>query len=191
MLPFLVRLACVKRAASVDSEPGSNSRLILLSLSIALVELGLSEVQNCVQPDFQGSLRTGWASFRKPRRPQASMPFRPHFASLDVWSGDWFGRILRKLVKSFWKAYCLPDTVSRARPLECRFPILPPHRSTRNCLSALSSRGSLTRALCPYDSLTNPKRLCNFPVTVSRLLPRFRRLAQNIKPPKASATTFR
>ena len=25
---FLVRLACVKRAASVDSEPGSNSRLI-------------------------------------------------------------------------------------------------------------------------------------------------------------------
>ena len=30
LLPFLVRLACVKRAASVDSEPGSNSRLILL-----------------------------------------------------------------------------------------------------------------------------------------------------------------
>jgi hypothetical protein len=27
---FLVRLACVKRAASVDSEPGSNSRLNLL-----------------------------------------------------------------------------------------------------------------------------------------------------------------
>lgn len=26
--PFLARLACVKRAASVDSEPGSNSRLI-------------------------------------------------------------------------------------------------------------------------------------------------------------------
>jgi hypothetical protein len=26
---FLVRLACVKRAASVDSEPGSNSRLNL------------------------------------------------------------------------------------------------------------------------------------------------------------------
>ena len=25
--PFLVRLACLKRAASVDSEPGSNSRL--------------------------------------------------------------------------------------------------------------------------------------------------------------------
>src|SRR5689334_4957302 len=25
--PFLARLACVKRAASVDSEPGSNSRL--------------------------------------------------------------------------------------------------------------------------------------------------------------------
>jgi hypothetical protein len=32
LLPFLARLACVKRAASVDSEPGSNSRLILLSI---------------------------------------------------------------------------------------------------------------------------------------------------------------
>ncbi len=31
LLPFLVRLACVKRAASVDSEPGSNSRLNQLS----------------------------------------------------------------------------------------------------------------------------------------------------------------
>uniref|UniRef100_E6PXH0 Uncharacterized protein n=1 Tax=mine drainage metagenome TaxID=410659 RepID=E6PXH0_9ZZZZ len=27
LLPFLVRLACVRHAASVDSEPGSNSRL--------------------------------------------------------------------------------------------------------------------------------------------------------------------
>jgi hypothetical protein len=31
--PFLVRLACVKRAASVDSEPGSNSRLNRLFLT--------------------------------------------------------------------------------------------------------------------------------------------------------------
>ena len=30
---FLVRLACVKRAASVDSEPGSNSHFICLSLT--------------------------------------------------------------------------------------------------------------------------------------------------------------
>ena len=30
LLPFLVRLACVRHAASVDSEPGSNSRLILV-----------------------------------------------------------------------------------------------------------------------------------------------------------------
>ena len=29
LLPFLVRLACVRHAASVDSEPGSNSRLKL------------------------------------------------------------------------------------------------------------------------------------------------------------------
>src|SRR5437763_12112291 len=33
LLHFLARLACVKRAASVDSEPGSNSRLILLITS--------------------------------------------------------------------------------------------------------------------------------------------------------------
>jgi hypothetical protein len=33
LLHFLARLACVKRAASVDSEPGSNSRLICLSLT--------------------------------------------------------------------------------------------------------------------------------------------------------------
>jgi hypothetical protein len=33
---FLVRLACVKRAASVDSEPGSNSRLNRLEARHAL-----------------------------------------------------------------------------------------------------------------------------------------------------------
>src|ERR1700727_1013998 len=32
LLPFLVRLACVRHAASVDSEPGSNSRLILVCM---------------------------------------------------------------------------------------------------------------------------------------------------------------
>ena len=31
LLPFLVRLACVRHAASVDSEPGSNSRLKLFA----------------------------------------------------------------------------------------------------------------------------------------------------------------
>ena len=36
LLHFLVRLACVKRAASVDSEPGSNSRLnLLISIDLA------------------------------------------------------------------------------------------------------------------------------------------------------------
>ena len=34
LLHFLVRLACVKRAANVDSEPGSNSQLNCVSLSI-------------------------------------------------------------------------------------------------------------------------------------------------------------
>ena len=39
MLPFLVRLACVKRAASVDSEPGSNSRLNSLHFSDNLLAI--------------------------------------------------------------------------------------------------------------------------------------------------------
>src|SRR5437763_9927576 len=33
LLHFLARLACVRRAASVDSEPGSNSRLMFLLLN--------------------------------------------------------------------------------------------------------------------------------------------------------------
>ena len=37
--PFLVRLACVKRAASVDSEPGSNSRLKLAPPNLAAQRL--------------------------------------------------------------------------------------------------------------------------------------------------------
>src|SRR5205823_10930418 len=37
LLHFPVRLACVKRAASVDSEPGSNSRLMFLSCIVPLV----------------------------------------------------------------------------------------------------------------------------------------------------------
>ena len=40
-VPFLVRLACVRHAASVDSEPGSNSRLILVCS--ALVGQGSQE----------------------------------------------------------------------------------------------------------------------------------------------------
>ena len=34
--PFLVRLACVRHAASVCSEPGSNSPVLILSLEISL-----------------------------------------------------------------------------------------------------------------------------------------------------------
>src|SRR5260370_20889904 len=36
---FLVRLACVRRAASVDSEPGSNSRLNVVRLEPRSVKL--------------------------------------------------------------------------------------------------------------------------------------------------------
>ena len=64
---FLARLACVKRAASVDSEPGSNSRLNLLirnrqacSLPNCLIAPVLTQVTDefvllRVQPDCQRS----------------------------------------------------------------------------------------------------------------------------------------
>ena len=42
--PFLVRLACVKRAASVDSEPGSNSRLNRLFWNISPGSFNLNSV---------------------------------------------------------------------------------------------------------------------------------------------------
>ena len=44
---FLVRLACVKRAASVDSEPGSNSRLILIESMIVSLELRVPANSTC------------------------------------------------------------------------------------------------------------------------------------------------
>ena len=60
LLHFLVRLACVKRAANVDSEPGSNSRLNRLSIGQSLhpltrtkdrlyrLSLELSKLTNCM-----------------------------------------------------------------------------------------------------------------------------------------------
>ena len=84
LLPFLVRLACVKRAASVDSEPGSNSRLILQSslqplLSSLLDEFSLSTSPRQslasargVQSDFQRSVPAHRISFELPRTSTAS-----------------------------------------------------------------------------------------------------------------------
>src|SRR5579863_5348338 len=52
---FLVRLACVKRAASVDSEPGSNSRLNLLFWMARLLLLQESPDRS---PQFELKLLT-------------------------------------------------------------------------------------------------------------------------------------
>ena len=43
---FLVRLACVRRAASVDSEPGSNSRVKRTSPSLAIERLAPPEARS-------------------------------------------------------------------------------------------------------------------------------------------------
>ena len=41
--PFRVRLACLRHAASVDSEPGSNSRLEFVSLEHYLLLVKVSD----------------------------------------------------------------------------------------------------------------------------------------------------
>ena len=86
LLGFLVRLACVKRAASVDSEPGSNSRLNQVlpvtrklyfrhsdefastqALRLGFVTQRLTSLRFvCVQPDCQRSALTTRGSFQKP-----------------------------------------------------------------------------------------------------------------------------
>ena len=81
LLPFLVRLACVKRAASVDSEPGSNSRLI--SLRYQSPQLNSDIRGSRLRPTRLSKIfAAGQGSARKPDQPQASKPFRPHSATL-------------------------------------------------------------------------------------------------------------
>jgi hypothetical protein len=81
-----VRLACVKRAASVDSEPGSNSRLILLRHAAELQKilpghrLGLTQssdeltsASNQIFKDLRDQSRDPhFFKRRRPDRPPAS-----------------------------------------------------------------------------------------------------------------------
>ena len=67
---FLVRLACVRRAASVDSEPGSNSHLKHMRMAGASPDLirsaftqsSLTNFLYCIQPDCQRSAQPEPAS---------------------------------------------------------------------------------------------------------------------------------
>ena len=68
---FLVRLACVRRAASVDSEPGSNSHLKFMRMAGASPDLkiaplftqsSLTSFPYCIQPDCQRSAQPEPAS---------------------------------------------------------------------------------------------------------------------------------
>ena len=68
---FLVRLACVKRAASVDSEPGSNSRLILLSQSPFRSNFHFYE-STCASNQIVNDLSGYQVSLRNPESPLAS-----------------------------------------------------------------------------------------------------------------------
>ena len=72
---FLVRLACVKRAASVDSEPGSNSRLILLSQSPFRSNFAFSRTRLVRPTRFSMICATAPVSVWKPSLPQASKAF--------------------------------------------------------------------------------------------------------------------
>ena len=69
---FLVRLACVRRAASVDSEPGSNSRLNRSSISSPRLKPVLRRVHALRPTRCQRSARPARGSLRKPGAPPAS-----------------------------------------------------------------------------------------------------------------------
>src|SRR5580704_15418598 len=67
LLPFLVRLACVRHAASVDSEPGSNSRLKPDVCRRVVGRLPSPHIQNRLQKLF-------WVNNARWRHHSASCP---------------------------------------------------------------------------------------------------------------------
>jgi hypothetical protein len=69
---FLVRLACVRRAASVDSEPGSNSRLISLSQSPFRLNFQFQRISTVRPTRLSKIFAAHRVSVWKPGRPQAS-----------------------------------------------------------------------------------------------------------------------
>ena len=100
LLPFLVRLACVKRAASVDSEPGSNSRLI--SLRHQSLQLNSNFRGSRLRPTRLSKIfAANRRSRRKPSQPQASKPLDRTPPRSKFWSGDDCYRKPQKIVKSF------------------------------------------------------------------------------------------
>jgi hypothetical protein len=73
--PFLVRLACVKRAASVDSEPGSNSRLILLKNRIQPYRLNSSSLDKLKLSDVvTRNIQSVVKELSRPRHEPGSTP---------------------------------------------------------------------------------------------------------------------
>ena len=60
LLPFLVRLACVRHAASVDSEPGSNSRLKPDVCRRVVGRLPSPHIQSGLQKPVSGFNSAGW-----------------------------------------------------------------------------------------------------------------------------------
>ncbi len=74
--PFRVRLACVRRAASVDSEPGSNSRLKSPGLP-ARAPRGPAGAGNASARNQTKSFCTSNRSVKDPRRPGSPRPDKP------------------------------------------------------------------------------------------------------------------
>jgi hypothetical protein len=68
LLPFLVRLACVRHAASVDSEPGSNSRLKPDACRRVVGRLPSPHIQISLQKPFWSTARDG-ATVQPPLNP--------------------------------------------------------------------------------------------------------------------------
>ena len=157
LLPFLVRLACVKRAASVDSEPGSNSRLISLS-HIASVELGSSEVKNASNQIFKDLCRLPKISCEKSDPLQASKLVPTALRRALRLEHRLCGREIReKLLRAYGRLTASRRNCLRQATLCCRFSILSP--SGQPCKGPFSPGRLFSRSALP--SVANRSAHCN------------------------------
>src|ERR1700692_479252 len=100
---FLVRLACVKRAASVDSEPGSNSRLNRLFCWPAPV---CTETNRSLQFEFK--LLTKFLLIHARRLRILSPSLRSGFGNATRFAFNQIVKHLRMVTRDFAKANYMP-----------------------------------------------------------------------------------
>ena len=130
LLPFLVRLACVKRAASVDSEPGSNSRLI--SLRYQSPQLNSNFRGSRLRPTRLSKIfAAGRGSRRKPNQPQASKPLQTALRHALVFGAENVTAENCKNRVELWGSFRFPTRFRASSLSLSRASMLPPPSSSR------------------------------------------------------------